>query len=150
MQNLCAFSMRFLIILFIFAPLSRFIHIYLIYWRHQMTNLEKVNNTIESAEVVARKIWLAGLGAYGKSFEEIQSQYEKLNGETSRMFQELVSKGEKLESITKDKFKKSTAVEKRVEDVRKKLGLDNADTDTKIDELSKKVDALTAAVNQIA
>ncbi|MFT5543773.1 MAG: cell division septum initiation protein DivIVA [Glaciecola sp.] len=119
-----------------------------------MTNLEKVNNTIETAEEVARKIWLAGLGAYGKSFEEIQSQYEKINGETTRLFEELVSKGEKLEADTKEKFKEKstvkTAVEKRVEDVRKKLGLDSSDTDTKIDELSQKVDALTAAISKIS
>lgn len=115
-----------------------------------MTNLEKVNNTIETAEEVARKIWLAGLGAYGKSFEEMQSQYEKLNGETSRLFDELVSKGQKLEAKTKVKLKEKTAVEKRVEDVRKKLGLDSADTDTKIDELSHKVDALTAAISKMS
>jgi hypothetical protein len=70
-----------------------------------MSNLEKVNNTISTAEDVARKIWLAGLGAYGKSFEEIQSQYERLNTETSRLFEELVFKGEKLEAGTKDKLK---------------------------------------------
>lgn len=117
-----------------------------------MTNLERVSTTIETAEEVARKIWLAGLGAYGKSFEEIQSQYEKLNGETSRMIEELVSKGKKLESVTKEKFMEKTAVEKRVEDVRKKLGLDSSDTDTdtKIDDLSRKVEALTEAVNKIS
>lgn len=117
-----------------------------------MTNLEKVSNTIDTAEEVARKIWLAGLGAYGKSFEEVQSQYEKLNGETTRLFEELVSKGAKLEAKTKVKLKESTAVNQRVEEVRKKLGLDstNTKTDTKIDELSQKVDALTQAVNKIS
>ena len=77
-----------------------------------MTNLEKVNNTIETAEEVARKIWLAGLGAYGKSFEEVKRQYEKLNGETSRLFEELVSKGEKLEADTKVKFKEKNGCRK--------------------------------------
>jgi len=115
-----------------------------------MTNLDKVNNTIETAEEAARKIWLAGLGAYGKSFEEMQNQYEKLNNETSRLFEELVSKGEKLEADTKKKFKKNTAIEKRVEDMRKTFGLGNSDTDAKIDELSKKVDALTVAVSKIS
>jgi hypothetical protein len=115
-----------------------------------MTSLDKVNNTIETAEEIARKIWLAGLGAYGKSFEEIQSQYEKINGETSRLFEELVSKGLKLETNTKEKFKEKTAVEKRVEDVRKNLGLDSSDTDSKIDELSQKVDALAEAISKIS
>ena len=115
-----------------------------------MTNLEKVNKTIDTAEQVARKIWLAGLGAYGKSFEEIQSQYEKINSETTRMFEELVSKGAKIEADTKETVKEKTAVEKRVEDVRKKLGLDSSDTESKIDELSQKVDALTEAVNKLS
>ena len=52
--------------------------------------------------------------------------------------------------LTKDKFKQNTAVEKRVEEVRQKLGLDSSDTDTRIDDLSKKVDALTAAIRNIA
>ena len=115
-----------------------------------MTNLDRVNNTIETAEEAARKIWLAGLGAYGKSFEEVQTQYEKMNDETSRLFEELVSKGEKLEADTKKKLKKTTSIEKRVEDVRKKLGLGNSGIDAKIDELSKKVDALTMAVKKIS
>ena len=115
-----------------------------------MTNLEKVNNTIDSAEEVARKIWLAGLGAYGKSFEEIQRKYEQINDETSRLFEELVLKGEKIEGDTKEKFKEKTAVEKRVEDVRKKLGLDSVDTTSKIDELTEKVAALTEAVNKLS
>lgn len=114
-----------------------------------MTNLEKVSNTFDTAEEMARKIWLAGLGAYGKSFDEIQSQYEKLNTQGTHLFDELVSKGEKLEADTKEIIKKSS-VEKRVEDVRKKLGLDSSDTDAKIDELSKKVDALTEAVSKLA
>ncbi|MFT6085851.1 MAG: poly(hydroxyalkanoate) granule-associated protein [Glaciecola sp.] len=115
-----------------------------------MTNLDRVNSTIETAEEAARKIWLAGLGAYGKSFEEVQTQYEKMNDETSRLFEELVSKGEKLEADTKKKLKKTTSIEKRVEDVRKKLGLGNSGIDAKIDELSKKVDALTMAVKKIS
>lgn len=115
-----------------------------------MTNLEKVSNTIESAELVARNIWLAGLGAYGKSFEEIQSQYEKFNGEASRLFEDLVSKGKNIEAVTKDKFKQNAAVQKRVQDVREKLGLDSSDTDSKIDELSNKVEALTVSISKIA
>ena len=115
-----------------------------------MTKSERANNTFETAEEVARKIWLAGLGAYGKGFEEIQSQYEKLNNETSHLFEDLVSKGEKLEADTKKKLKANGAVGKRVEDVRKTLGFDTSDIDAKIDKLSKKVDALTAAVNKIS
>ena len=115
-----------------------------------MSNLEQVNNTISTADDVARKIWLAGLGAYGTSFDVIQSQHARLNTETSRLFDELDSKGEKLDAGTKEKLKEKTAIEKRVDDVRKKLGLDSSDTDTKIDELSQKVDALVESVSKLA
>lgn len=119
-----------------------------------MTNLEKVAKTIETAEGLARKIWLAGLGIYGKSFEEIQTKFEKLNGERARLFQEFVSKGEEIAADTNDNViegaKEETAIDKRVADVRKKLGLDTSDTDTKIAELSQKVDALTVILNKIS
>jgi hypothetical protein len=127
-----------------------------------MINLEKVTSTIETAEDVARKIWLAGLGAYGKSFEEILSKYEKLNGERTRVFEGFVAKGEKIAADTdknvsentnenvKETVRVKTAVDKRVEDVRKKLGLDMSDTESKISQLSQKVDALTVLVNKLS
>jgi poly(hydroxyalkanoate) granule-associated protein len=115
-----------------------------------MTNLDRVSNTFESAEAITRKIWLAGLGAYGKSFEEMQSQYEKFNSETTRLFEELVAKGKKLESDAKGMVKEKTDVERRIEEVRKKVGLDSSNTEAKIDELSRKVDALARAINKIS
>jgi poly(hydroxyalkanoate) granule-associated protein len=127
-----------------------------------MTNLEKVTSTIETAEEVTRKIWLAGLGAYGKSFEEILSKYEKLNGERARLFEGFVAKGEKIAAdtnenvseVTSETFKETarvkTAVDKRVEEVRKKLGLDMSDTEAKISQLSQKIDALTVLVNKLS
>ncbi len=114
-----------------------------------MTN-DNVKKVMETAEEVTRKIWLAGLGAYGKGFDEIQGRYEQLNDDANRIFDELVSKGEKLEEDTKAKIKEKTSVEQRVEDVRKKLGFDSSDTDTKIEELTAKIDVLTAAVNKLS
>ena len=114
-----------------------------------MATRNKTTTPIETAEQVARKIWLAGLGAYGRSYEEIQNQYEKLNDETNRYFEELVAKGEKLESSTKKKIKKQASVEKGVEKVRKTFSRDTSDIDAKINELSAKVDALTVAVSKL-
>ena len=116
-----------------------------------MAAKDDIKSKISEAEEFARKIWLAGLGAYGKSVDEAQGQYEKLTKDANKMFDELVSKGETLESDAKDKFKETTSeVESRVADVRKKLGLDTDDTDQKIEELSVKVDALTEAVAKLA
>ena len=115
--------------------------------------MTKVNlkDTVNTAEEFARKIWLAGLGAYGKSMDEAQGRYEKVTEEANKLFEELVAKGENLESEAKGKIKQTTSdVEARVADVRKKLGLDADNSDQKIEELSAKVDALTEAVAKLA
>jgi polyhydroxyalkanoate synthesis regulator phasin len=114
-----------------------------------MTKLEAIKSKVNTAEEFARKIWLAGLGAYGKSFDEVQGQYEKLNTEASKMFDDLVTKGEALEGEAKGKIKEKTNIESRVAEVRSKLGLDKQSNDDKIAELSSKIDALTTAVAKL-
>lgn len=110
-----------------------------------------IKDTVNTAEEFARKIWLAGLGAYGKSVDEAQGRYEKISTEANKIFDELVAKGESLESDAKGKIKQTTGdVEARVADVRKKLGLDSDNSDQKIEELNAKVDALTEAVAKLA
>ena len=116
-----------------------------------MTTTDTIKGKINEAEEMARKIWLAGLGAYGKSVEEAQGRYEKLSEEANKMCDELVTKGETLEEDAKSKFKSTTNdVENRVADVRKKLGLDSEPADQRIEELSAKIDALTEAVAKLA
>lgn len=115
-----------------------------------MTKLDSIKSKVGEAEDFARKIWLAGLGAYGKSFDEAQGRYEKLSTEAGKVFEDLVAKGESLESEAKDKLKAKTNVEERVAEVRKKLGLDKTGNDQKVEELSAKIDALTDAVAKLA
>ena len=54
----------------------------------------------------ARKIWLAGIGAYGRAFSEVQEGLSKAGKSTSKVFDELVEKGEVLETIVTHKAKK--------------------------------------------
>ncbi len=115
-----------------------------------MTKLDTIKGKVNEAEEFARKIWLAGLGAYGKSFDEAQGKYEKLSAEATKVFEELVVKGEALETEAKAKIKSKTNVEERVAEVRKKLGLDKQSSDEKVEELSAKIDALTDAVAKLA
>lgn len=109
------------------------------------------------AEVMARKVWLAGLGAYGKSVEEVRGRVEALSADSNKLFAELVAKGEKLEAEGKGKINEVTNqisakadIDSRVETVRVKLGLNNSDTDQKIEELNAKIDALTDVVAKLA
>ena len=126
-----------------------------------MNNIEIIKETAATAEEMARKVWLAGLGAYGKGYEEVIGRFEALSTDSNKLFDELVIKGEKLETEGKGKVKEVTTkvtakadIETRIETVRAKLGLNNADTktnsDDKIEELYAKIDVLTAAVAKLA
>ena len=44
-----------------------------------------------------RKIWLAGIGAYGRAITEAKGAVDSLAGKSSEVFDELVQKGEMLE-----------------------------------------------------
>jgi polyhydroxyalkanoate synthesis regulator phasin len=124
-----------------------------------MSNIDKIKETATTAEEMVRKIWLAGLGAYGKGYEEVKGRIESLSTDSNKLFDELVVKGEKLEVEGKDKVKQvkddvlaKTEIESRIETVRSKFGFAKADdnNDTKIEDLSSKIDALTAAVAKLA
>ena len=122
-----------------------------------MNNIDMNKEKAATAEDMARKVWLAGLGAYGKGYEEVKGRFEALSTDSNKLFDELVIKGEKLETEGKDKVKEvqtkvaaQTEIETRIETVRTKLGLNNTDSDKKIEELSDKIDALTAAVAKLA
>lgn len=119
-----------------------------------MSKIENIKAKVDQAEDFARKIWLAGLGAYGKGFDQAQSQYEKLDAEAKKLFDELVAKGEKLETEAKEKFstEKNSVTEKvdaRLQELREKLGLGEEKED-KVAELSAKIDELTTAVAKLA
>ncbi len=122
-----------------------------------MNNIDMIKEKAATAEDMARKVWLAGLGAYGKGYEEVKGRFEALSTDSNKLFEELVIKGEKLETEGKDKVKEvqtkvaaKTEIETRIETVRTKLGLNSTDSDQKIEELSTKIDALTAAVAKLA
>ncbi len=63
-----------------------------------MTNLDSIKGKMNEAEEFARTIWLAGLGAYGNSFDEAQGRYEKISVEASKLFDDLVVKGSEIET----------------------------------------------------
>jgi len=114
----------------------------------------------DKASDMAKKIWLAGLGAYGKAFDgaseqldKVNVRYEKLGKETSKLFEELVAKGKKLdtqnhEKLSEAKSKTTTSIEDRINKVRSSLHIGGtssaeiAQLNEKLDALSEKVDAL--------
>jgi polyhydroxyalkanoate synthesis regulator phasin len=126
-----------------------------------MNNIDMLKTKAAEAEDMARKVWLAGLGAYGKSFEDAKGRLETLSTESSKMFADLVAKGEALEAEGKGKFDQvktqftaKADIDNRFEAVRTKLGFTGADADADADAdivaLNAKVDALTAAVAKLS
>ena len=61
---------------------------------------------------IARKIWLAGVGAYDRIYAETQGAVEKLASTASETFEELVAKGEEVEDRVRKSLSKSPQVEK--------------------------------------
>lgn len=119
----------------------------------------KSKETSETPADFAKKIWLAGLGAYGRAYDEAVARYERATRETPKLFKELVKKGEELDSDTRTRFdssdmrKSAATLEDRLRKVRESLGFGFAGAgddlerlERKIDQLSRKVDALSKAV----
>lgn len=55
----------------------------------------------------ARRIWLAGLGAYGRAFTETKEAFKEVTGEASDVFDDLVQKGQMVEMAVGMKSKQA-------------------------------------------
>ncbi len=79
-----------------------------------MTDAPKTEDTAKPVVDVdiARKIWLAGVGAYGRILAETQGAVEKFAATANETFDELVAKGEEVEDSVRKSLAKSPQVEK--------------------------------------
>ena len=86
----------------------------------------------------ARRIWLAGVGAYGRAFSEAQEALKDVTGKGSEIFDELVKKGEVIEKVVEVKGKSmmdkapvpSFDLDERIQAMRARLSRsDTGDTD---------------------
>ncbi len=111
----------------------------------------------DKAGEIAKNIWLAGVGAYGRAVDEAQGRLEKAGVEPPKLFRELVKAGTALEEEARDAIEAGTAarhsVEDRINRVRENFNLqrpargeDLLALHEKIDRLSNRVDALTEAL----
>ena len=82
-----------------------------------MASAKKTAKTTKTPAVdidIARKIWLAGVGAYGRMFTETQGAVEKLASSANEAFDQLVIKGEEVEDTVRESIAKSPQGEKVV------------------------------------
>lgn len=79
---------------------------------------------------IARKVWLAGVGAYGRAISEAQESLSRFGLGTSKMFDDLVRRGQEIEEGLEsrrrdlsDKLGSSVGVpfQDRVNEMREKL-----------------------------
>lgn len=126
--------------------------------------MPKPKTPVDRASELARRIWLAGIGAYGQAFDEAQEQMSRVNVETGKVFDDLVDRGEKLEEklapmrervterMTKTSDQTLASLEERLQRMRGMFGLsgeDSAELERKVDDLAKKVDVLDAKLDAL-
>lgn len=126
----------------------------------------------ESNETVARKIWLAGLGAYGKSIEDAHGQIDKASQEASKFFHDLVNKGQSIEDHSREALRErlseardriseareriseaagsnTRTVEEMIGRVRERMGVDDS-VHARLDALARQVNALARKVTGLS
>ncbi len=82
---------------------------------------KKVRNQMVGAALeakgfdVAHKIWLAGVGAYGKAYDVASEGVGKVSGQGEVLFEDLVARGEEIENDVRARLQSNTAIAKMTE-----------------------------------
>jgi len=111
-----------------------------------------------SGSDAARRIWLAGIGAYGRAFSEAQEALKDVTGSTSKVFEELVQKGEVIETAVSMKSKQmmdkagagmpSFDLDDRIGKMRSRLAR-GEDVAQDISDLDARINAMDAKLDKI-
>lgn len=116
---------------------------------------DEKNKVTDKASEIAKNIWLAGVGAYGRAVDEAQGRLEKA-ATPPKLFRELVKAGAALEEEAQEaRASAISSVEERIKRVRENFHMQRParieDLDAlhkKIDRLGRKIDALTRALSE--
>ena len=108
--------------------------------------------TTESVDTVTKQIWLAGLGAYGRTLDEIQARREKLSSEGQKLFEDLVSRGEKLQDTTETRIKDSRDnLDKQIEKLKSFTSLPiGSNLKAQLEEVNRKLDSISSEIKKKA
>lgn len=81
---------------------------------------EQVGKAVEAQTAeLAHKIWLAGVGAYGKAYDTALANAATFNKQSTELFDELVKRGEEIETDVKSRFAADERMSKAAEAVSK-------------------------------
>jgi len=119
---------------------------------------DEKSKVTDKASEIAKNIWLAGVGAYGRAVEDAQGRLEKAM-EPPKLFRDLVKAGAALEDEAREAMEASAAarhsVEERIARVRENFHMqrparieDVIALNEKVDQLSRKLDRLARALTE--
>jgi polyhydroxyalkanoate synthesis regulator phasin len=115
---------------------------------------DEKSKVTDKASEIAKNIWLAGVGAYGKAVEDAQGRLEKVGMEPPKLFRELVKAGTALEDDAREALETTTAarhsVEERINRVRENFHMQRPARIEDLTALHKKVDQLTRKVDRLS
>jgi hypothetical protein len=111
---------------------------------------EEKGKVTDKASEIAKNIWLAGVGAYGRAVEEAQGRLEKAM-EPPKLFRDLVKAGTALEEDARESTLAARhSVEERINRVRENFHNQRPARFEDLMALHKKVDRLTRKVDQLS
>jgi len=112
--------------------------------------VDEKSKVTDKASEIAKNIWLAGVGAYGKAVEEAQGRLEKAM-EPPKLFRDLVKAGAALEEDARESTLAARhTVEERINRVRENFHNQRPARIEDLMALHKKVDQLTRKVDQLS
>jgi hypothetical protein len=111
---------------------------------------DEKSKVTDKASEIAKNIWLAGVGAYGRAVEEAQGRLEKAM-EPPKLFRDLVKAGAALEEDAREStIAARHSVEERINRVRENFHNQRPARIEDLVALHKKVDKLTRKVDQLS
>ena len=109
------------------------------------------NKVTDKAGEIAKNIWLAGVGAYGKAVDEAQGSIKKAASEPPKLFRDLVKAGAQLEEEASEvRAAAKSSVEERISRVRENFHMQRPARIEDLQSLHKKVDKLTRKIDALA
>lgn len=114
---------------------------------------DEKNKVTDKASEIAKNIWLAGVGAYGKAVDEAHGRLERAM-EPPKLFRDLVKAGSALEEDARGAMEATasakSSVEQRINRVRENFHMQRPARIEDIAALQKKVEQLTRKVDKLA
>ena len=131
---------------------------------NQRAVFNSINEGIDSAQLIAKKAYLAYLGVVGRTVEEVQTRYtqanedfqsrfEKISQNRENLMEELVSRGEQVQDDASELLKESRAnIEEQIETAKKRLGglVSVVDIPSRLQEVSDRLESLSKDLKKSA